>query len=272
MSYAFSNPQGQDARISADEAKQLIREHQNREAQLDTSVTVQAMAETLNLPVWQVQQMVNNMRHQPPVVGQPMPSGVWLKTQLWKWALAAVIAAGIGTGGFGTANRLGDAFSRLTPTGWTAPSANRTQSDGIYGHDEVMLGRKLGMTCIPSFSYKFKYDSFEAAANGDSKHEMSTDEAGDLSDEDRAIIQEQYTQKILDGLNRAVANTAPDWTSGEALVTVTPNFYDGGYAKAFDLTLKQNAFGPKADPAAQQALHDALLQDIKVHWDDMVSG
>ena len=261
VSHVFSSGKGPDAQtLSAEEARQLIREHQNREAALEGTVTVQAMAETLGLPTWQVEQMVQTMRNRPPVVGQPMASGTWLKTQLWKWVLLAVIVMCIGPA-------IGNSISNLDKSGWTSSGGNRKFRDGIYDHASVVLGREIGMTSTPGFSYKIKYGTIEAAANGDSDHYIHISD--EMSKENLNLIQEQYTNAILDGLNKAIAKYPPDWVNGEAPATVRPNYYPAGTADPIDLPLNKEAFPYDPNSQAGKELHDRLLQSIKDHWSDI---
>lgn len=260
----FSNtPPGDGSqRISAEEARELIRGHQNREAaELPGSVTVQDMAEVLNLPVWQVEQMVNQLRNRPPVSGAPISSRDWLKTQLWKWVLVAVAVISIGPG-------IQSGVKALTTLGSRGRvGTNRTQSDGIYDHASVALGREIGMTSTPGFSYKIKYGTVEAAANGDSKHYIEVSD--DMSKENLNLIQEQYTNAILDGFSKAVAKYPPEWVNGEAPATVKPNYYPGGFADPIDVILEKNGFPYAPDSDSGKAMHDKLLQAIKDHWDDI---
>jgi len=298
----FSNPQEQGSqRISADEAKQLIRSHQNREAELQNSVTVQDMSETLNLPTWQVQQMVAEMRSHPTPMGAPMAGSTWLKTQLWKWVLAAIAVISFGPGLMAGVRGIDNAFGKFGSGGRGHNRA--TVDDGIYDHDVVMLGRSFGMKSPPGFSYKIKYGTVEAAANGDSEHYVRVKT---LSEENVAIAQEQYTEAILDGFGRAILKAPPEWVDGKAIGEVKPNYYPGGLAKAIDITLDQKAFetktqipAPVAPPSTEiepgtptapiplpdppqaekspfkadspegKAMHDRLLQAIQEHWRDI---
>ena len=263
----FSNtPPGDGSqRISAEEARELIRGHQNREAtELPGSVTVQDMAEVLNLPVWQVEQMVSQLRNRPPVTGSPISSRDWLRTQLWKWVLVAVAVMSIGPGIRSAVDALGKS-SIFGSSGVSGP--NRRDTDGIYDHASVALGRELGMTATPGFSYKIKYGTLEAAANGDSKHFIHlTDE---MSKENLNLIQEQYTNSILEGFSKAVAKYPPEWVNGEAPATVKPNYYPAGFADPIDITLEKNGFPYSPDSESGKAMHDKLLQSIKDHWDDI---
>lgn len=267
MSHVFSTPPGEQGsqRISADEAKQLIRGHQNREAALEGSVTVKDMAETLGLPEWQVEQMVRELRSRPPVTDAPMSSSAWLKTQLWKWVLAAVAASALLPGISALSNIIDK-----DPFHLSGPPRNRaTNTDGIYRHSVVELGRKLGMTATPGFSYRIEYGTMDAAANGDSRHYVDSEE---LSPENKLIIQKQYANSILQGFDKAIGNTAPDWINGEAVGIVHPNYYDAGTADSFDFTLKKDAFpfDPDKNPESKK-LQDEMLQHIQAHWDDIMS-
>lgn len=223
---------------------------------------MQDMAELMGLPVWQIEQRVAELRARPPVANSnaPMPGSVWLKTQLWKWALAAVLVVGLGAG-IGFDNNL----KGLTAQGWKDP-ANRTTTDGIYDHDSVVLGRQLGMTAPPGFSYKIKYGTLEASANGDSKHYVHVDR---LTKENLELIQEQYARAILDGLGKATAKVPPEWIDGKAVALVKPNYYDANLADPLDITLEKDGFPYSADHPASKKMHDDLLRAIKEHWNDI---
>lgn len=255
VSHVFSS-QDQDPgpqRLSAEEAKELIRNYQHREAALDSQVTIQDMAETLGLPTWQVAQMVQDLRAKQQFPSAPMPAGEWLKTRLWMWALAAVGVMAIAS-----------SYDRLTPSLPHRP--NRDVSDGIYDHDKVVQGRAFGMTSPPGFSYEIKYDNVDAAANGDSRHYMPVD---DLSPTNRAIIQGEYADAIADGMGKAVAHVPPHWVNGEAVGRFRPNYYDAGLADGIDLTLHQDAFPYDPKTPAGKALHDEILKDVQDHWGDI---
>jgi len=156
----------------------------------------------------------------------------------------------------------------LDGTGWRSTmGGNRKNQDGIYDHASVVLGRSLGMACSPGFSYKIKYGDVEAAANGDSEHYIHVDD--DTSKENLNLIQEQYVNSILDGLNKAVAKYPPDWVNGEAPATVKPNYYPAGFADQIDFPLKKDAFPYDPNSPAGKEMHDRLLQAIKDHWSDI---
>jgi hypothetical protein len=267
VSHVFSTPpQGSGSqRLSADEAKQLIRTHQNRETEVPGSVTVQDMAEALGLPTWQVEQMVQEMRSRPRQGGQPMPAKEWLIKKLWIWALASIAVLAIGTGGFGAVGNLDKSFN-FNGLFDSKPKPNRTQSDGIYEHAPVVKGRELGMAAPPGFSYIIKYGTLEAAANGDSKNYIH---AEDLDSERTAIAQEAYTRFIIDGLDKAVAKVPPQWVDDAAIAVVTPNYYPAGYADSIDITLKKAAFPYDPASPAGKEFHDQLLKDIQDHWKDI---
>src|SRR5262245_40692397 len=101
---------------------------------------------------------------------------------------------------------------------------NRTSEDGIYSHEEVALGKSYGMTCIPGFSYAIQYDAVEAAANGDN---ADFEDIDDLGADQVATLQKQYTDVILDGLNKAVAKQPPKWVKGQAVGLIRPNYFPG---------------------------------------------
>ncbi len=265
VSHVFSS-QDQDPgpqRLSVEEAKELIRNYQHREAAFDEQVTVQDMAETLGLPTWQVAQMVQDLRAKQLLPGEPMPAGEWLKKRLWIWALAAVAVMGIAS-----------SYNRFTPH--IPHAANRVVTDGIYDHDKVVQGRAFGMTAPPGFSYEVKFDNVDAAANGDSKHYMPVD---DLSDTNRAIIQGEYADAIADGFGRAIVRVPPHWVDGQAVGRFRPNYYDAGLADGIDITIPQDAYPADAkspsgyDPKspAGKAFRDEILKDVKEHWDDITS-
>jgi hypothetical protein len=265
VSHVFSNPpQGNGSQqISAEEAKQLIRIHQNREAALEGSVTTQALAEALGLPVWQVEQMVRDMRNRPPMAYQPMSSATWLKKRLWIWALAAICVLGM----VSALGPLGKALDGISLEGPGSFGGNRTGRPGIYRRSVFEQGLAFGMTAPPGFSYKIKYGTVEAAANGDSDNYVSSK---NLSPASLKIVQEEYTRSILDGFDRAIKQQPPNWVNGEAVGEIRPNYYDAGFADPFDFPLKKEAFPYKADSPAGKEMHDRLLQAIQSHWVDIM--
>jgi hypothetical protein len=147
-------------------------------------------------------------------------------------------------------------------------SSNRVKSDGIYDHDTAALGTQFGMAAPPGFSYEIQYDGVAAAANGDTKH---YDEVDEMSKADVSQLEETYTTAILDGLRKAISQTAPNWVDGKAVGVVKPNYYPGDTAAPIDLTLKKDAFPYDASKPASKELHEKLLQAIKDHWGDITN-
>lgn len=265
MSHVFSS-QDQDPgpqRLTPEEAKALIRNYQHREAALDGQVTVQDMAETLGLPTWQVAQMVGELRAKQQLPNAPMPAAEWLRTRLWIWALAALAVLAISRGGI---------FGRIfhvpnLPTGRSVFSRqDRINTDGIYDHDKVVLGRSLGMKAPAGFSFEIKYGAIDAAINGHSKHYVNID---DLSGSSLAIIQEEYANDIVDGFNKAISKLPPDWADGKTVAMFRPNYYDGGLADPIEITLPKEAFPVDVNSPAGKALHDEILKDLKDNWSDV---
>ena len=218
------------------------------------------MAETLGLPTWQVDQMVQDLRAKQKLPNAPISSSMWLKTRLWLWAGIAILVIGMS----GAVSR---GFNFAPPNFRPPVRANRTQTDGIYPHEVAQAGRDLGLKAPPGFSYRIKYGTLDAAANGDSKHYVPADE---LSPENVAIMQEQYTNDIIDGFGKAIAKAPPEWVNGDAVGAVKPNYYDAGLADWIDITLNKDAFPYDPASSAGKQLHDKLLQDIKEHWDDIL--
>lgn len=227
------------------------------------------MAETLGLPDWQVEQMVREMRSRPPVVGGPMPGGQWLKTQLWKWAVASVLLLGIGTGGFGQFDNLGNWIGKSVSRKGFPGKSNRAFNDGIYRHTVAEQGRAFGMKAPPGFSYEIIYGTVDAAANGDSENYLHVET---LSKDNLAIIQEQYTNDIIDGFDKAIKNVPPDWVSGQSVGIVKPNYYPGRFADPIDITLNKDAFPYDPASKAGKALHSQLLDKIKDHWENIITS
>jgi len=144
-------------------------------------------------------------------------------------------------------------------------SSKHYESDGIYSHTEVVAGKKLGLTCIPGFSYQIKYDSLGLAVNGDSK---SVD-LNDLSTENVEIVRQKYADAIVDGLSLAVSKQPPSWYKGQAPCVIRPNFYDAGMADPFDITLNQSDFPYDPTSVSGRALHNKIVKEITDHWQDI---
>ena len=143
----------------------------------------------------------------------------------------------------------------------------RAEGEGLYGHDVVQAGKALSLSAPAGFSYEIRFDDVDVAAVGDTHSE----DMDDLSKEQVSLLQEQYANSILAGIDKAVAKTTPDWVGGKDFVVIKPNYYDGGDADSFNVTISKDEFPYSSTSAAGKSLHDSLLQLIQKHWSDVTS-
>lgn len=233
-------------------------------------MTVEDVATRLGVPPSEVQQRVIHLRSRPQSALPPMSNSAWLQKRLWVWVLASLIVVSISVSTFGFLNRLplrGPRIPNLPKISIQKPNYKNT--DGIYAHDKIVAGRELKLESIPGFSYELALGAVDVAVNGDSKSYVP---AEDLSPESTKVVQEQMTQKILEALDKTVAAHPPEWTLGEAVAVVKPNYYPGGDPVPIDVTLRKDQFPYRPNSPAGQALHEKLLAEISRNWDDILDN
>lgn len=277
MGHVFSSPQDNSGnqRLTAEEAKELIRNHQSREVEMDGRVSVKDLAETLNVPTWQVEQMVQEMRSksrqaQQPTPGGPMPSSVWLKTRLWIWAAISLGGMWLTGHGIGAAIRGIShipAFVNLPHIQTPKIRINNGGTPSLnYPSSAMEMGEKLGIQAPGGFSYKIAEGNLTAAVLGEKHSYMKV---AKLSDENVTLVQKQYAENILQAFDKAVAKNPPTWIDGEAVALMELNYYPGGSPVSVDLTLNKRAFPVTPSNPASAALRKQILEGIEDNWDEV---
>ncbi len=241
-----------------DEAKELIRIHQHREAHLDAGVTVRDMAETLGLPDAEVQEMLNGLRARKRIVAQPiftpghrrnhrlLPT-VAMMAVLLTTAFVVILVSAV------------NPFGREDST--TYPSY---AGENLYAHDAVLAGKRLGITAPAGFSYEIRIDADDVATLGSIKHFIPM---ADITPENSHVFQEELTNDVIDALNKMVAQSPPKWVNGEAVAEALSNYYLGGDPVPSTYTVRKSQFPYKPSSPEGKALHDSVLNSIKENWE-----
>lgn len=265
-----------DPRITADEAKELIKNHQSRDAQMDGRVTVKDMAETLGVPEWQVQQMVHDLRAQNALMpNPPISSTDWLKKRLWLWAVVAVGGMWLFGVGFpamlpksGKASPFALARKWIPTAKVVSFTAGGNRSTVHYGGDSKDLGKELEYKAPAGFSYKVVVGDSEGAILGDSDNYL---EVKAMSKENIEILQKRLAGDIADAIDKTVKEEEPEWTEGRAIGMMEPNYYPGGPPVPIDLTLRKEAFPMSDSNPASARLKDQILQNLKANWEKVTN-
>lgn len=273
MSHVFSSsPENVgNQRLTPDEVKQLIRNHHTQDANLEGRVSVQDMAETLGVPVWQVEQMVQQMRsnQQPSAPGGPMPSAKWIKSRLWIWA--AISLGGMWLTGHGIGAAIQGishipAFVNLPHIPTPKIRLNNGTPGVHYTSEAKSLGEELGIHAPGGFSYKIAEGDVTAAVLGETSNYLRV---ANLTDTNTELIQKQLAEDILQAFDKTVAKHPPTWIDGEAVALMELNYYPGGPPVMVDLTLEKHAFPIKDTNPESVALRKEILEGIQENWDEV---